>query len=154
MFYQAKPTFRHRHRGDGVIDSVCCECLVTVASARIDYGLIQSEETHVCDPVRLYQLFADPSRRSIAASADQSHERRPQRFRTHSYARRGGTMADGQTLYPHRQNEDGTFDSICPKCFLTIAKSRAEIGLAESETAHVCASSLYEGHGHFNGASS
>jgi hypothetical protein len=72
MFYQAKPTFRHRQSRDGVIDSVCCECLRTVASARIEYGLIQNEQVHVCDPVRVYQLWADPSRRSIAAPTDPS----------------------------------------------------------------------------------
>jgi hypothetical protein len=70
MFYQAKPTFRHRQSRDGFIDSICCECLVAVASARIQYGLIQNEEAHVCDPVRIYQLFADPSRRSTAAASD------------------------------------------------------------------------------------
>jgi hypothetical protein len=63
MFYQAKPTFRHRHNRDGVIDSICCECLLTVASASIEFGLTPREETHVCDPIRLYQLRADPSRR-------------------------------------------------------------------------------------------
>jgi hypothetical protein len=63
-------------------------------------------------------------------------------------------MADSQTLYPHRQNEDGTFDSICPKCFQTIAKSPAENGLTEAETAHVCGSSFFRGRGHFNGAGS
>jgi hypothetical protein len=73
MFYQVKPTFSHRHNGDGVTDSICSECLMSVATARVEHGLTQHEVAHVCDPVRLYQLFADPSRRSIAASADQSH---------------------------------------------------------------------------------
>ena len=67
MFYQAKPTFRHRQNRDGVIDSICYECLVTVATARIEYGLLQNEQAHVCDPVRIYQLFTDPSRRLNAA---------------------------------------------------------------------------------------
>jgi hypothetical protein len=55
MSYQANPTFRHRQNSDGVIDSICCECLVTVASAHIEYGLIHDEEAHVCDPVRINQ---------------------------------------------------------------------------------------------------
>jgi hypothetical protein len=54
-------------------------------------------------------------------------------------------MVDGPTLYPHRLNNDGTFDSICPKCFLTIAKSPAEIGLTEGETAHICGTSVFDG---------
>jgi hypothetical protein len=53
-------------------------------------------------------------------------------------------MQENHTLFPHRQNKDGTFDSICPKCFLTIAKAQAEVGLTEGEMSHVCASSLYE----------
>ena len=65
MLYHAKPTFRHRQSNDGVIDSICCECLATVASARIEYGLIRHEEAHVCDPVRICQLRVAPSR-SIA----------------------------------------------------------------------------------------
>jgi len=61
MSFQTKPTFRHRHSLDGIIDSICCECLLTVASASIEYGLIRHEEAHVCDPVRLNQLRADLS---------------------------------------------------------------------------------------------
>ena len=56
-------------------------------------------------------------------------------------------MVNGPTLYPHRQNEDGTFDSICRKCFLTVARSSAEIGLKRDEAAHVCGSSFFEGLG-------
>ena len=40
--------------------------------------------------------------------------------------------------FPHRQNVDGTFDSICPYCFQTIAKQRLESDLARFEQAHVC----------------
>jgi len=69
MFCQPQRTFRHRHGSDGVVSSICCECLVTVATAHVECGLMQNEEAHVCDPVRIYQLFADPSWR-IAAPAD------------------------------------------------------------------------------------
>jgi hypothetical protein len=62
--FQMKPTFRHRHKKDGVIDSICCECLLTVASASVENGLAQSEEAHVCNPVRLRQLRSDLSPRS------------------------------------------------------------------------------------------
>jgi hypothetical protein len=63
MFNQTKPSFRHRHNGDGVISSICSECLMSVATARIEQGLTQREISHVCDPVRLYQVWADPGSR-------------------------------------------------------------------------------------------
>ena len=63
-------------------------------------------------------------------------------------------MVDSPTLYPHRRNDDGSFDSICPKCFLTVARSAAEETLAGNESAHVCASSFLQGRGHFGRASS
>lgn len=31
MTYQEKPSFPHRYNKDGVIDSICSECLLTVA---------------------------------------------------------------------------------------------------------------------------
>jgi hypothetical protein len=42
------------------------------------------------------------------------------------------------TLYPHRCNQDGSFDSICPICYATVARSRQEAELAEIDKAHVC----------------
>jgi hypothetical protein len=63
-------------------------------------------------------------------------------------------MADNPTLFPHRRNEDGSYDSICPTCFATVAQSNAEGGLAQNEAAHVCESAFIEGRGHFNGAGS
>lgn len=41
--------------------------------------------------------------------------------------------------YAHRQNEDGTFDSICVYCFRTIAAANREGDLAEDERRHTCA---------------
>ena len=61
----AKPTFPHRHNKDGVIDSICSECLLTVASVRVERELAQHEEAHVCNPIRLHLLGADPFRRSM-----------------------------------------------------------------------------------------
>ena len=66
MSIQTKPTFRHRHNRDGLIDSICCECIVTLASARIERGLTQYEEVHVCDPARLHQLWTDLSASRVA----------------------------------------------------------------------------------------
>jgi hypothetical protein len=70
MTYQAKPTFPHRHNKDGVIDSICSECLLTVASVRVEGELAQHEEAHVCNPLRLHLLGADPLRRSLVSLHD------------------------------------------------------------------------------------
>jgi hypothetical protein len=40
--------------------------------------------------------------------------------------------------FPHRKNSDNTFDSICSKCFATIARSSKEIDLKDAEVAHIC----------------
>jgi hypothetical protein len=41
-------------------------------------------------------------------------------------------------FFPHRRNRDGSFDSICLKCLLTIANARTEADLAKYEKYHVC----------------
>jgi hypothetical protein len=66
MFHQTKPAFRHRHNRDCVIESICTECLVTVATASNEYGLARNEQSHVCDPHRIHHI-ADQVRRSISA---------------------------------------------------------------------------------------
>ena len=40
--------------------------------------------------------------------------------------------------YPHRPNEDGTYDSICPTCTRTVAREMSEANLVEAETLHKC----------------
>jgi hypothetical protein len=39
---------------------------------------------------------------------------------------------------PHRRNPDGTYDAICPICFLTISSSKNEQDLAAPVAAHTC----------------
>jgi hypothetical protein len=41
-------------------------------------------------------------------------------------------------LYPHRQNYDGSFDSICRTCFATVGHASHEAMLAELEKIHTC----------------
>jgi hypothetical protein len=46
-----------------------------------------------------------------------------------------------QTVYidfAHRRNDNGTTDSICLKCFRTIATKRTKAELVDSEAAHEC----------------
>ena len=40
--------------------------------------------------------------------------------------------------WPHRLNQDGTYDSICPTCFQTVAHTRSVAELAPAECDHVC----------------
>jgi hypothetical protein len=51
-------------------------------------------------------------------------------------------MADKTTLYPHRQNKDGSHDSMSLACFATVARSEAQAELAEKHKAHVCDSAF------------
>jgi hypothetical protein len=60
-------------------------------------------------------------------------------------------MAEIRTLvFPHRRNADGTFDSICMNCFLTVSHSKSEAELAESDKNHICDSSFLAERGMFN----
>ena len=40
--------------------------------------------------------------------------------------------------FAHRANSDGTTDSICKYCFITVCTSTWETDLAEAERAHAC----------------
>ena len=40
--------------------------------------------------------------------------------------------------FPHRFNRDRTIDSICPRCYVTIATSTVEVDLQRMEAAHMC----------------
>jgi len=40
--------------------------------------------------------------------------------------------------FPHRINRDGTIDSICSRCYVTIGTSTTEADLARLEAAHFC----------------
>jgi hypothetical protein len=47
-------------------------------------------------------------------------------------------MTPTALFFPHRRNRDGSFDSICLNCFLTVAKSFSESELEEFEEKHYC----------------
>lgn len=40
--------------------------------------------------------------------------------------------------FPHRHNKDGTWDSICPYCYLTVACRDTEEQLKQDEAKHDC----------------
>jgi hypothetical protein len=45
-------------------------------------------------------------------------------------------------FFPHRRNKDGSFDSICLKCFDTVASHMTQDELKELDKIHVCKNSL------------
>ena len=47
-------------------------------------------------------------------------------------------MATRLRTFPHRLNRDGSFDSICLKCFATIANTITETELKARENIHTC----------------
>jgi hypothetical protein len=47
-------------------------------------------------------------------------------------------MASTLRKFPHRLNRDGSYDSICLKCFATIASTRTEIELTSHDKTHIC----------------
>jgi hypothetical protein len=46
-----------------------------------------------------------------------------------------GSSAD---QYAHRRNFDGTLDSICKLCYLTVARAYSEGDLSPLEIRHIC----------------
>lgn len=46
-----------------------------------------------------------------------------------------GSPLDSQFL--HRTNRDGTFDSVCRECFITVASVNCEADLDKAEKDHV-----------------
>ena len=47
-------------------------------------------------------------------------------------------MTSEKKKFAHRENLDGTFDSICTYCFQTIASAKEESKLQLAEQKHVC----------------
>lgn len=41
-------------------------------------------------------------------------------------------------IYPHRRNKDGSYDSICLTCFLTVSHANTEAELPKLDLNHVC----------------
>ncbi len=42
--------------------------------------------------------------------------------------------------FARKRKEDSTFDSICTRCYETVAKGTSEAGVYEAEQAHFCES--------------
>ena len=46
--------------------------------------------------------------------------------------------SSGCDEFAHRQNADGTFDSICLSCYLTVSSALSESELVHGEANHSC----------------
>jgi hypothetical protein len=44
----------------------------------------------------------------------------------------------GPISFAYRRNSDGSYDSICLRCYATAASARKDESLSSSESAHVC----------------
>ena len=44
----------------------------------------------------------------------------------------------GTSHYAHRRNYDGTLDSVCKLCYLTVARAYRETDLSHLEVRHIC----------------
>lgn len=47
-------------------------------------------------------------------------------------------MNTSENNFKHRHNQDGSYDSICPLCFRTIATRLRQEELGEDERGHMC----------------
>ena len=62
-------------------------------------------------------------------------------------------MARKLADFPHRRDRDGLYDSICPNCFATVARSKPEAEMSRLEKAHICDSAFLAERGLFARAS-
>jgi hypothetical protein len=56
MVHQFRPSFPHRLNADGTYHSICTLCRVIVTAAKSEAELARHEQSHECNPIRLYQL--------------------------------------------------------------------------------------------------
>jgi hypothetical protein len=47
-------------------------------------------------------------------------------------------FSQAKPRFPHGYNRDGSYDSICGVCFITIGRVKDAHELAQSEAGHVC----------------
>src|SRR5258708_40170262 len=107
--------FVRRLEGDGTVHAFSMTCLQTVAKSLDDAELTNGEKQHKCP--------GPPTPVEI--------ERRSKRSNNLM-------IANNSTLYRHRRNEDGSYDSICRVCFESVARCKQESKLAQYEKVHEC----------------
>jgi hypothetical protein len=67
-------------------------------------------------------------------------------FPTFNVLLKGPTLADqmpSMMTFPYKTNDGGTFNSICPCCYRTVASGMEELQLAEFERSHICEDASY-----------
>ncbi len=63
-------------------------------------------------------------------------------------------MISDPTNFPHRRDSQGLYQSTCPRCFVTVARSKQEAEMTEVERLHVCYSSFLAERGQLSGPAS
>ena len=63
---------------------------------------------------------------------------------------KAGRMKDNSTEYPHRLNAEGSYDSICRRCFRTVARAETEAELRAYEAKHICDPHMMTEHAYFD----
>jgi len=75
----------------------------------------------------------------VSTTKDESSRRSAVQFASQDRKSRKGLMELlSRVAFYHKHNEDETWDSICMKCFLTVATSARQDALAEQERHHDC----------------
>jgi hypothetical protein len=62
-------TFPHKRRLDGIYESICPRCFITVGSRTIEDDLVESENAHICLGLNLSELLRPNSRKCISISS-------------------------------------------------------------------------------------
>ena len=77
-------------------------------------------------------------RKILGMSKRERTPSRPLRYPTAMPAAGKRVTMVSEVKFPHRHNSDGSYDSICTACSVTVASVRGEELLRAHELAHVC----------------
>jgi hypothetical protein len=56
-FSNTDRSYPHHRNTDRTFDSICPDCLITIATSELEDDLVFNEKMHRCDPSRLRQLW-------------------------------------------------------------------------------------------------
>ena len=134
-------TFRHRHNRDGTWDSICLKCYLTAETAMQEEDLVGAERSHNC--AELLAIKADGrSLQRVWCDAGDTMVRDLYYRTTCSLSTAPMEISN---TFMHRHNRHGSWDSVCLRCFQTIARSAREPDLQQNgEDSHVCNPSIVE----------
>jgi len=118
--------FTRRMNPDSTIGSIRMGCHRTFAKSQKEAERIAADQSHVGDPTELGTFHRDSP-----------HEMVWVHVRGNASNRVVANRALPILAY-RSPNGDGTYDSLCLKCFWTAAIGLSGVGLADAENKHVC----------------